>query len=826
MLRRSLPRTRGTLRLPAGNGQPTAPIEIIRDRDAVPHIYAATARDAYFGQGFVHAQDRLWQMEFQRRIGQGRLSEILGENTLPLDRYLRTLGVYRAAQGDWQTLPAKAREYIEAYIAGVNAFLAGHRGKLPPEFLILRTRPEPWTGPDVLVWAKMMAWNLSGNHRNETLRRDIVDRVGEERAAELMPGYPEDGRAIVDVSRASSCPSRATGVAPDEDARGGGTPAALSGRATQEINELIDSVRSLMAASNETGAGLGSNNWVVDATKSATGAPVLANDPHLGTGIPSIWYLAHISGGDLDAIGATVPGLPSIVIGRNRKIAWGVTSMIPDTQDLFQERLASVGTSVTFVTESPKPESTRTAALPHSGAEAEPVQCIIETIKIKGKPSVTHQVRITRHGPLITDATQADKPDDERDHLALRWTALDPGDTTITAFLDLNEASDWQSFQSALRSFVSPPQNFVYADVGGNIGYMAPGRIPIRKSGDGSVPSQGWTGAQEWIGSVPFEELPQAFNPAEHWIATANNRTAPEGYPHFLGRDWAPPYRVRRIAEMLNAKTKLTLADHQAIQSDTISTQAREILPDMLALIEPANELERKTLGILKDWDCDMRTDSPAASIWAAWVRRLPRALLGAELGPSIIGDYETELAHTGPVVAKLLKQIADVSQPQRGDLTSAQGIALGRDAVTQTFRESLQELKTRLGDDISAWRWDRLHKVKFPHQPFTHVPPLRRFFDREIGFGGDGSSVNPGPYSVDGDFAQDWAAMYRQIIDMSALDGGRFIQAVGQSGHFLSRHYCDYIDDWRTIRYRPMRFTRKAVDDGRAATLRLEPRS
>jgi penicillin G amidase len=787
MLRRSLPRTRGTLRLPAQNGMPGAPIEIIRDRDAVPHVYAASARDAYFGQGFVHAQDRLWQMEFQRRVGQGRLSEILGENTLPMDRFLRTLGVYRAAQGDWEILPEKTKGYIEAYVAGVNAFLAGHSGKLPPEFLILRTRPEPWTGPDVLVWAKMLAWNLSANQGAETLRRDMVDAVGEQRAAELMPGYPEDGRATVELL------PKGKGV-------------------HDEINDLVESVRSVMAVSNQTGEGLGSNNWVVDATKSATGSPVLANDPHLGTGIPCIWYLAHISGGDLDAIGATVPGLPSIVIGRNRSIAWGVTSMIPDTQDLFQERLTT-SDGITFA---------------QYQGENEPVQQITEIINIKGKPSVMHTVRVTRHGPLMTDAGQPDKPDAERDHFALRWTALDPADTTVSSFLELNEASDWQSFRDALRGFVTPPQNFVYADTLGNIGFYAPGRIPIRKSGDGSVPAQGWTGANEWIGSVPFDEMPQAYNPAEHWFATANNRTIAEGYAHFLGRDWAPPYRVLRIGQLLNEKAKLSLTDHEAIQADTVSTQAREILPDLLTLIDAETEIERNALAALTAWDCNMRTDSFAASIWAAWVRRLPRALLGNEMGEPLISAYECAFGHTGPYLAHALKHAtAATSQPQRGDLTSAQGNALGPasrgDAVARAFREALADLKTRLGDDVSKWRWDRLHAVRFPHQPFTHVRPLKRFFDRKVAHGGDGSSVNPGPYMVDGDFAQDWAAMYRQIIDMSDLDSGRFIQAVGQSGHFLSRHYSDYLDDWQSVRYRPMRFTRKAVEDGCVATLRLE---
>jgi penicillin amidase len=799
-LRRSLPQISGTLTV-AGL---EAPIEIIRDVDATPHIYAQSKRDALFGLGYVHAQDRLWQMEFQRRIGQGRLSEILGGATVATDRFLRTLGVNRAARSAWDSLPAADRDATNAYIAGINAYIAANQNKLPPEFLLAGAKPEPWTGPDVLGWQKMMSWDLGGNYSTELLRSDMVRKVGFDRAGQLLAGYPEDGPVIVQ--------------------------SIGSGAGYDQLIELGEQVRALMGVGGPNGEGLGSNNWVIDGTKSATGKPILADDPHLGTRVPSIWYLAHLSAGDFEAIGATLPGAPGVVIGRNRNIAWGVTNLGPDVQDLFRERLDASGAQAEFE------------------GRMEPMQIITETIKVKGAPDIQQRVRITRHGPLISDAlndNDADLPPDDRrespyEPLAFRWTALDPTDTTLSAFMAINEARNWDDFTAALRNYVAPSQNFVYADVEGNIGYYAPGRLPIRAEGDGALPAEGWSGKNEWTGWIPFEELPHAYNPPEHFIATANNRPTPDDYPYFLGREWAQPYRARRITELLQAKDKLSVDDLAAIQGDIVSLYARQLLPKLLEMTSAQSEDVAQALELLRAWDGTASGDSPAAAIFSAWQLRLPRTLSGDELGDDLINRYEGRVSFTALYVYNTL---SDTNSPWCDDVATSDAESCGA-VVTQALSEALVDLRARLGDDMQRWRWDQLHVTVFPHQPFDSVAPLRRLFSRSIPNGGDSSTVDVGHFGCTGPTAppagrpvanirfyacpnpyeQRSIPSYRQLIDLSNVDGGRFIQAIGQSGHLLSPHYDDYMADWQAVRYRPMRFERATVEQAQQATLRLEP--
>lgn len=778
-LRRSLPQVDGTIKVAGLRG----PVEIIRDIDAVPHIYAEHTLDLFFGLGYVHAQERMWQMEFQRRVGQGRLAEILGPGALPTDRFLRTLGVHRAARSAYESLSPESREVLDAYAAGVNAFLAGHSGsRLQPEFTILGVQPEPWTGPDSLAWAKMMALDLGGNYALELLRSDLIAAVGPERAQQLLPGYPEDGPSIL--------------------------PSLERSEGYEQLAELGEQVRQLAGFGRHSGDVVGSNNWVVDGTKSVTGKPVLANDPHLGSRIPSLWYLAHLSSGDYEAIGATLPGIPGVVIGRNRFIAWGVTNVNPDVQDLFRERLDATGTLAEFQ------------------GRMEPMQIITETIKVKGQPDVQHVVRITRHGPLISDAINANnesRPVEERpaplEPLAFRWTALDAEDTTIDAFLEINQARNWEEFTEALRSYVAPSQNFVYADVEGNIGYYIPGRVPIRSAGDGLLPAEGWSGNYEWVGWIPFEELPHIYNPAQHFIATANNRPVPAGYPHFLGRDWAPPYRAQRIVELLQAREQLSIDDHKTIQGDSVSLLARDLLADLLPLLEPQSDDERRAVELLKNWDYETRGESAAAAIFEMWYLHLLRGLLDDELGPKLRERYESRSQAT----LFMSSVLEDPASPWCDNTTTAEQEDCAALALA-TLRAALDELKARLGSDMASWRWDQLHIAVFPHQPFDNVGLLKRLFSRSIPNGGDSSTVNVAPFSFKHPFEQRTIPSYRQIIDMANPDGGLFIHSVGQSGHILSSHYADYLDDWRELRYVPMRMERVTVERDKASVLRLEP--
>ena len=639
-LRQSLPVVNGDVMVDGISG----PIDIIRDADNIPHIFASTKHDALYGLGYVHAQDRLWQMEFQRRVGHGRLSEIFGGVTVPQDRFLRTVGFGRAAHSAWSHLPDDTRRQIDAYVAGVNAFIATHRGRrLPPEFTLLRFEPAPFTGPDVLVWVKMMAWDLSANYSFELVRHDIAAKVGAERMAELLPPYPENG---LNILGAPSVPSDAVRHLASRNTAALGAPSSTAfGALADSLSTGLPAVTSLLLGGARTEA-LGSNNWVVDGTLTASGSPLLANDPHLGTNVPSLWYLAHMSAGDFDVIGATLPGTPAVAIGRNRFIAWGETNVAADVEDFFLERIDPTGRFAEF-----------------RGVQ-EPLRIIPETITVKGAEPVHLEVRVSRHGPLLSDAINANnaasistgpKPA-PLEPMAFRWTALDEEDPTVDAFMRLNEARNWDHFTSALRDFVAPSQNFVYADVDGHIGYYAPGRIPVRAGGDGSRPAEGWTGGAEWTGWVPFEDLPHVFDPPEHFIVTANNRPTAAADTPTIALEYPEPYRAQRIIDLIRqAGTALTPDDFRAIQADTFSLHGQTLSPLLVKHAHPVEPLDREALAVLARWDFDARGDSAAAAIFQAWFLRLAPALVGDELGPQVMNGYRGRFSYISRFVSAVL---------------------------------------------------------------------------------------------------------------------------------------------------------------------------
>ena len=805
-LRRSLPQIGGTTTV-AGI---SAPIDIIRDADAIPHIFAANKADALFGLGYVHAQDRLWQMELQRRIGFGRLSEVLGAAALPQDRFLRTVGFGRAARTAWASTPDWAKQQVNAYVAGVNAFIASHHGsELPPEFSLLRFEPEPWTGVDVVVWVKMMAWDLSGNYSFELLRHDLVAAVGPERMAQLMPPYAVDGLSILTKRTTTE----------DTDTNGGHgvqqkdlpvtsvvTPSWSSAFATS-LSTGDPAVRDFLRGGARS-EGLGSNNWVVDGTLTASGKPLLANDPHLGTRLPSTWYLAHISAGDFDVIGGTFPGTPAVALGRNRFIAWGATNVAADVEDLYRERVDATGTFVEF-----------------RGAQ-EPITVVPETIIVKDSASVHLDVRVTRHGPLVSDAINANNAESKAnpkppplEPLAFRWTALDPDDGTLASFLKVNEARNWTEFTDALKGYAVPSQNFVYADVDGHIGYYAPGHIPLRASGDGSRPAEGWTGDAEWIGWVPFDDLPHTFDPPEHVIVTANNRPVPPAYPHMLGLEWAEPYRAQRITDLLRDKTKLTTDTFARIQADTVSLHAKTLLPVLLSHTRAMSPREQPALELLRQWNFDATGDSPATALFQAWFLRLAPALAGDDLGPLVEETYQGKFSF---VTRFIINTLTSNDSSWCDDVTTARRETCD-EAVAGALRKGVEDLQHRMGDDMTRWRWDAVHRAIFPHA-LDSIAVLRPLLSRSIGIGGDWSTVNVGVTAADHPYDVHTVPSYREIIDLSTANDSRFLDAVGESGHVLSKHYDDFQKDWRAVKHRRMRMERADIEKGALGHLRLTP--
>ena len=784
-VRAPLPATSGTVAVDGLRGR----VEIVRDADAVPHIRANDEADALFGLGYVHAQERLWQMEFQRRVAYGRLSEIAGPEGLPADRLLRTIGLARAAREAWPKIDGRSRALIEAYVAGINAFLAGHHGGgLPVEFALLRTSPEPWTGVDVVAWQKTMALNLSANWREELLRVQLEARVGADGAAALMPAYTPGGPVILPtdaVLRARPTGARAPGTVP---APAGG-PVAIAPGAVADMTVLAAIIDRLDVAPPLGG---GSNNWVVSGARTITGRPLLANDPHLAGQAPAVWYLAHLTGGALDVIGATLPGVPGVMIGRNQRIAWGITALLGDVQDLYLERV-----------------NTRDQAEYAGGLE--PVRVVRETIKVRGQADVPLRVRLTRHGPIVSDVLEHPQAT-----LAFRWTGLDPDDATAECFIRVNLAASWPQFTEALRRMHVPLLNFVYADVDGNIGYYGPGAYPVRSAGDGTRPVPGWTGDHEWRGYLHESEWPWAYNPSRGYLLSANNKVASEGFPFALGSSWEAPYRAARIAELIEGTSKLAVEDMYRMQRDVRSAQAAVVLPFLLSA-RPLDSAGREAMDFLRDWDGTLDGSSPQAALYEAWYDATLRGLVEDELGEDLASEYLSRRS----TAAKALDTFIQSGNTAWCDDVRTEEPETCETLLGRTLQRALAEMGGRQGtSNVSKWRWDRVNAARFPHRPLDAVPLLSRVFSRTVPRGGDAFTITP-VMPIEGDV---FVSSYRQIIDLAGADSSHFVIPMGQSGHIWSDNYANMLDAWNRTQYVPMRFTKLAVDEAARATFVLEP--
>jgi penicillin amidase len=578
------PQRQGQVHLPGLS----APVKIIRDHWDVPHIYGQTDADALFGQGYVHAQERLWQMDFNRRLTAGRLSEILGSAAVPLDRWIRILGLRRVAEQQPPLVEPEMRVMFDAYCAGVNAFIAA--GRRPIEFALLNYQPEPWTMIDSMAWAKMMAWDLGVNWETEILRARLAAQIGPELAAELEPPYLRDWPRTVPPGVDYSCIG-------NEALRRAAEARKFTGPAPQD--------------------GLGSNNWVVAGARTQTGQPLLANDMHLGLSAPAIWFENHLIGDTLNVTGVSFPGLPGVVAGHNAHVAWGYTNGFNDVQDIYLEHLRTVNDGRVQY---------------EFKGEWLDAEMIHEAIRVKDADPVVETVIVTQHGPIL-NALAPDFMGEQP--LALRWTALEP-DNIFGALLRLNRAQNCAEVREALRYWSAPTQNTVYADVQGNIGYSFPGKTPIRAKGRGRVPVPGWTGEYEWLGYVPFEELPHVYNPPQGYVATANNRVTDDDYPHWIGYDHSGGSRAERIAQLIEAHPKLSVADMQKMHLDQISMPALRVVASLNTLTTDDPELAAALKG-LREWDGQLGAPSAPAAVYEVFVRRLIERLLSKKLGADLI---------------------------------------------------------------------------------------------------------------------------------------------------------------------------------------------
>ena len=795
-----LPQTTGRLSL-AGL---EAPVEIIRDRWGVPHIYAQNHHDLMYAQGFVHGQDRLWQMDFNRRLVSGRLAEVLGAAALPVDRWMRTIGMRRAAEQDVAVISAGTYAELEAYAAGVNAYVA--QGPLPVECALLRYQPGPWMVADTLSWVKMMSWSLSVNWETEMLRAQLIARLGEDLAAQLEVPYLDRWPLILPGGRGRT-------VGGDAAADGDAGPLFGAGSAA------LDSAK---AGRPFTGppanAGLGSNNWVIAGAHTASGKPLLANDMHLLLSAPAIWYENHLSDGTCNIAGVTFPGLPGIVAGHNNYVAWGFTNGFPDVEDLFIEHLRRTAEG--------------RVQYEFRGAWLD-AQVFHEEIRVKGELPVVEEVVVTGHGPIINSLAAGELGTEQP--LALRWTSLDP-DSIIEGLRAINCAQNCLELHEAFRFWTAPVQNVVYADVEGNIGFTHAGKIPIRAKGDGQVPVPGWTGEYEWTGYIPYDELPHLYNPPEGYIVTANNRVAPDGYPHFLGREYCQGDRAERITELLQARLaqKIDVAYVQHMQFDQVSPSARFVAHSLAGLAPGAPAAAdgdepdlAAAIELMRAWDGRLAPDSQAAAIYEVFMRCMLTTMLSSKLG-----DLTVRYMGKGPTPI-----LAEASLYGERAFEWVQGIlarpaapwfdgAAGRDAAMRAaLRQALRYLQGTLGPRRENWSWGRLHKLTFGHM-LGRNGTLGAFFNRgPYPIGGDGSTIwASGSSYHDLDSPHVVGPPFRFIADLSDLNNSVSMLAPGQSGNPASPHYDDQVDAWFTGAYHPLLCERRAVELAGRATLWLEP--
>ncbi|MCM0609952.1 MAG: penicillin acylase family protein [Ideonella sp. WA131b] len=758
---RTLPPQEGKLVLAGARGE----IRIERDAHGIPTIVAADPLDAYYGLGVVHAQDRLWQLETHRRIGAGRTAEAFGPAALEADRFLRALGVRRAAEAQWARAPAASRAVVEAYTAGINAVVSQGGQARAPEFVVLGLQLARWEPADTFAWAIMMAWDLGGNWNTELLRLRLALKLPVERIEQLLPPYPGDP---VPATADYTALYRSLGL-------GSAKVAALT--------------RGLDAAPPSGVEGMGSNNWVLAGSRTTTGSPLLANDPHLKLSAPALWYLARLRAPGLDVAGATMPGLPFVVLGQNADIAWGFTNTGPDVQDLYLEQ-----------TDPADPNRVRT---PEGFA---PLQVQTDTIRVKGAPDVPVTLRRSRHGPVISDAGgMADALGAKPGFLlAMRWTALDPDNDPVAVGLAVQRARTVDETFTAAQGLVAPMQNLVAADRAGRIGVITPGRVPVRAPENdlgGRVPAPGWDARYDWTGFIPPHQTPRRRDPAIGWIATANQRITEPGYRYHLTHEWALPYRQQRIEQVLESRPKHSLQDLAALQMDGRSLAMATLLPWLKRAadsLQGGHPLAAAAKEQLEGFAADMAVDKPAPLIAWAWQRQLAKAVFADDAGEALweksLAGRTFQDALEGVLARDDASWCDDRGTPAAETCAQQAGLALAR---------ALDELAVRHGNDVASWRWGAVHVARSEHRPFSRVPVLRRLFELRTPVGGDTHTVMAMRVSLREDkltgdlYHVDHSASLRAVYDVADRTRSGVVHSTGQSGIVFSPRYRDQVGPW-----------------------------
>jgi penicillin amidase len=753
-------------------------VAVTRDGHGVPTIDAANLDDLFFAQGYVTAQDRLWQMDIMRRFAAGDTAEILGPDMLPHDREQRTLGLRGAARRAAAALSPRDRSFFDAYVRGVNASLEAQQGHLPIEFRLIGYRPQPWTLEDCFLIGARMVQDLNhGTYHSALAREKILAKLGPELTADLFVNFSSHDH-----------PPEMEGVAPEQRIP-----------AQSEDDDDMDSIAvarfqsALPQLPGHDPLRAGSNNWVVSGEHTISGKPLLANDMHLDHQMPNLWYEAHLRAGDLDAAGVTLPGVPFVIVGHNQRIAWGFTNVGPTVEDVFVEEFNAEG----------KYRTSRGWSAPEHR---------VETIHVKGQPDVKLDVVVTRHGPLISELVPG-----EARKLALQWTLYEAFNTP---FFDLDTAQNWEQFRRALSTWGAPGQNAVYADVAGHIGYQATGRVPIRATGDGSLPVSGSDDAHEWKGYVPFDDMPRVYDPPSGILGTANGRISPDKYRYSLSTEWDAPWRTERIYRVLESGKQLSAADMLALQTDVYSAFDQACAEQFATALSHARSLSpraQQARDLLRDWDGRVTADSTAATITVRSRRQLARLLLEPKLGsapPRPEDDNEGPLSWKtyGWSMSSVWLENVLTQRPARWlPAKYADYDALLIAAVEAVI--SSPEAPA----DLKSWRWGEFAPIEIRHLVLERLPLIGRW---------TGPGLHPqsgGSYTVK-QVGRGFGPSERLTVDLADFDHSTLNVVTGQAGNFLSPYYMDQWKAWFEGRTFELPYSADAVQRSAAHRLLLSP--
>jgi penicillin amidase len=760
--------------LPDYNGEITVPgitksVDIIRDSYGMPHIYAQTDADAYFALGYCIAQDRLFHMDLMRRAARGKLAEILGNDLITVDRFFRTITAGKSVEEVAAAHPHEIISASKAYAAGVNYFIKHHKGPLPLEFTILGYVPEPWQPSDVAAIQYVMAVDLNTAFSVEMLHAAVTEKFGEEVAREIFPDYADGYPTIIP-----------------------------QGSAALDFLETLNLARAVRG----TEGGGASNSWVVSAKKSATGRPIFANDPHLGHRAPGIWYEAHVVSPSMNVSGAFLPGVPFAIIGANEHVAWGFTSVAADDADFYIEKINPVNSNqYEFM------------------GRWEDMTIKEEVIKVKDSDDVKFKIRLTRHGPIIDEINQYKEP--QNTALAMRWTAYDV--LYATPFYHLNTARSIDDIEKAAAHFKCPGQNWVYADDQGNIGYWAAVAIPIREGFSGALPVPGWDGKHEWKGYVPTGQQPHLRNPDRGWIATANNKHVGDDYPYPISHYYAMPDRFVRIKEMITAKQKLDSRDFAKMQADFYVVLAREWVPLMLEALsgKQFSEKEKKAVAALRSWNFTAGSEDIAPTMFHATVNEMVKNMFQKRLGNDLYGQY----LKNSYVIFNTMRNLIAAGQSRwfdDPDTDEKEGI---KELIGKSFTDAVAYLDEKMGSNVDDWKWGKLHTLTLYH-PFGRSSSLMGYF-MNIGpytIGGSFATVNPQPYKLTEPWEGYHGASLRYIVDFADRKNSRRVIPAGISGNFMSPHYDDQAELWRTGKYRPFVLDRESVEADARYRMKMLP--